>query len=148
MFIQNVSYADIPKGYHYDPGPNSMLIQIVDGGLEFPKPLYQFREVHQYCFFDIEPGDAQWEDLKDGAFTQEQARDIIKNLIHAHDNRMNVIVHCVAGVCRSGAVVEVAVAAMGFNDPEVYRSPNTYVKWKLFHELEEQGWFERKDVDE
>jgi predicted protein tyrosine phosphatase len=49
---------------------------------------------------------------------------------------MNVVVHCMAGICRSGAVVEVGVM-MGFNDCEKYRQPNLRVKHKLMKQL---GW--------
>ena len=49
---------------------------------------------------------------------------------------MNVIVHCVAGVCRSGAVCEIGVM-MGFDDTEVFRSPNLLVKHKMMKVL---GW--------
>ena len=49
---------------------------------------------------------------------------------------MHVVVHCHAGVCRSGAVVEVGVM-MGFDDTEVFRSPNLLVKHKMMRAL---GW--------
>ena len=49
---------------------------------------------------------------------------------------MNVVVHCVAGVCRSGAVCEIGVM-MGFRDTEVFRSPNLLVKHKMMKVL---GW--------
>ena len=49
---------------------------------------------------------------------------------------MNVVVHCVAGVCRSGAVAEVGVM-MGFRDAEAFRSPNLLVKHKMMKCL---GW--------
>jgi hypothetical protein len=49
---------------------------------------------------------------------------------------MNVIVHCHAGVCRSGAVCEVGVM-LGFNDTEVFRSPNLLVKHRMMRKL---GW--------
>ena len=49
---------------------------------------------------------------------------------------MDVIVHCVAGVCRSGAVCEVGVM-MGFDDTEDFRSPNLLVKHKMMKIL---GW--------
>jgi hypothetical protein len=49
---------------------------------------------------------------------------------------MDVVVHCVAGVCRSGAVCEVGVM-MGFNDTEVFRAPNLLVKHKMMKKL---GW--------
>jgi hypothetical protein len=49
---------------------------------------------------------------------------------------MNVVVHCFAGICRSGAVCEGGVM-MGFNDTERYRSPNLLVKHRMMKVL---GW--------
>lgn len=132
-WIQNVSLADIPKGFHIDAGINSMLIQIVDPAMEFPTPKHQFREVHQFEFLDLEADDKWGEEFK---ITDEQAEQLVRLLQHALENRMNVVVHCVAGVCRSGAVCEVGVM-MGFRDTEVYRSPNLMVKHKMMKVL---GW--------
>jgi predicted protein tyrosine phosphatase len=123
-WIQNVSLSDIKKGFHIDPGPNAMLIQIVDPGMEFPIPKYNFKEVHQFEFLDLEVADKWGEEFK---ITRRQAHDLVDLLQHALAKRMNVIVHCVAGVCRSGAVCEVGVL-MGFRDTEDYRSPNLMVK--------------------
>jgi protein tyrosine phosphatase len=133
MWIQNVALADIPKGKHIRVGENSMLIQIVDPAMEFPTPLYKFREVHQFEFLDLEQNDAWGEEFK---ITDEQAVALVRLLQHALDNRMDVVVHCVAGVCRSGAVCEVGVM-MGFQDTEVFRSPNLMVKHKMMKHL---GW--------
>jgi hypothetical protein len=55
---------------------------------------------------------------------------------------MDVVVHCVAGICRSGAVAEVGVM-MGFDDAEAFRSPNLLVKHKMMRKL---GW--TYDADE
>jgi hypothetical protein len=57
-------------------------------------------------------------------------------LQHALKKRMNVVVHCMAGLCRSGAVAEVGVM-MGFNDTERTRIPNIRVKHRLMKAL---GW--------
>lgn len=134
MWIQNVALSDIKKGFHIDAGINSMLIQIVDCGMEFPTPAKQFKEVHQFQFLDLEKDDfALEEEMK---ITDQQAEQLVTLLQHAHDNRMNVVVHCVAGVCRSGAVCEVGVM-MGFDDTEVFRSPNLLVKHKMMKVL---GW--------
>lgn len=141
-WIQNVALSDIKSAKHIEAGENSMLIQIVDPAMEFPTPLKKFKEVHQFEFLDIEEdgltnnGDGTWTDMSEFAVTQEQADKLVKLLQHAMDNRMNVIVHCVAGVCRSGAVCEVGVM-MGFNDTEVFRSPNLLVKHKMMRAL---GW--------
>jgi hypothetical protein len=138
-WIQNVALGDIPKGFHIDAGFNSMLIQIVDPCMTFPIPKHEFREVHQFEFLDLEETDNFAEEFK---VTDEQAQELVRLLQHALDNRMNVVVHCVAGVCRSGAVCEVGVM-MGFRDTEAYRSPNLMVKHKMMKVL---GW--TYDADE
>lgn len=132
-WIQNVALSDIPKGNHFNPGFNSMLIQIVDPAMEFPNPLHQFREVHQFEFLDLEAHDQFGHEFK---ITDEQAEKLVELLQHALSNEINVIVHCVAGVCRSGAVCEVGIM-MGFRDTEVYRNPNLLVKHKMMKAL---GW--------
>jgi len=134
-WIQNVALSDIKKGLHINPGPNAMLIQIVDPAMEFPKPLpaYNFKQVHQFEFLDLEQDDLWGEEFK---ITDEQAQQLVTLLKTALDNRMNVVVHCVAGVCRSGAVCEVGVM-MGFDDTEAFRSPNLMVKHKMMRVL---GW--------
>lgn len=134
MWIQNVAMSDIKKGFHIDPGPNAMLIQIVDPAYEFPTPLYNFKEVHQFQFLDIEEKDFALEESM--RCSQEQADELVRLLQHAKDNNMNVIVHCHAGVCRSGAVCEVGIM-MGFKDTEAFRSPNLLVKHRMMKKL---GW--------
>jgi predicted protein tyrosine phosphatase len=141
-WIQNVSFADIQKGRHFDAGFNSMLIQIVDPDMEFPVPMYHFRETYQFKFLDIEDdgmsndGNGNPIDMSWGMITDEQAVELVRLLKRAEDEHMNVVVHCVAGVCRSGAVCEVGVM-MGFRDTEVFRSPNLLVKHKMMKSL---GW--------
>jgi rhodanese-related sulfurtransferase len=132
-WIENVSFGDIPRGRHHNAGENSMLIQIVDPDMEFPTPMHKFKETHQFKFLDLEKNDDADEALKVSDAQAEQLVDLLK---HALDKRMNVVVHCVAGVCRSGAVCEVGVM-MGFNDCEVFRSPNLMVKHKMMRRL---GW--------
>lgn len=122
-FIANVSRQDIIAGTHEDAGSNSLLIQIVDFLDTFPVPKHEFREVVQFKFDDVEEGPT--------AITDGQAQEIARALQHAKDMHMNVIVHCFAGLCRSGAVVEVAVTHLGFNPPDRIRLPNTLVKHKI-----------------
>ena len=133
-WIQNISLSEVIRGHHYDPGVNSMLIQIVDPGVEFPEPKYSFKERHQFSFLDIEARDRSLDES--WRCSPEQAKDLVRCLQHALDNSMNVVVHCHAGVCRSGAVAEVGVM-MGFDDAEAFRSPNLLVKHKMMKVL---GW--------
>ncbi len=131
-WIQNVSLSDVKKGHHIDAGINSMLIQIVDPAMEFPVPSYNFKETHQFEFLDLEKTDDPIND--DWKITDAQAEQLVALLQRAFENRMNVVVHCVAGVCRSGAVAEVGVM-MGFRDTEKFRVPNRMVKKKVMEQL-------------
>lgn len=133
-WIQNVSLSDVRKGFHIDAGINSMLIQICDPPGDFPTPSYKFKEVHQFQFLDVEEKDEVLEESM--KCSQEQANELVRLLQHALENHMNVVVHCHAGVCRSGAVAEVGVM-MGFRDAEAFRSPNLLVKHRMMKCL---GW--------
>jgi hypothetical protein len=133
-WIQNVALSDVRRGFHIDAGPNSMLIQICDPPGDFPTPAYKFKEVHQFQFLDVEEKD----EVLDEAMrcSQEQANELVRLLQYAFENRMNVVVHCHAGVCRSGAVCEIGVM-LGFRDTEAFRSPNLLVKHRMMKAL---GW--------
>lgn len=133
-WIENVAAADVPMRFHHEAGTNSMLIQIMDPAPTWwPAPAHDFKEVHQFEFMDVERDD-KWPD--EAKITPAQAEEIVRLLKHALENRMNVVVHCMAGLCRSGAVAEVGVM-MGFEDTERFRSPNLLVKHSLMKAL---GW--------
>ena len=133
-WIENVAASDIPIGFHHDAGPNSMLISISDPASWRPEAKHQFKERHDFEFLDVEETDH----VDDEAMkcSQEQANELVRLLQHALDNRMNVVVHCFAGICRSGAVCEIGVM-LGFNDTERFRSPNLLVKHRMMKAL---GW--------
>ena len=132
-WIQNVSLDAVRKGHHINVGENAMLIQIVDPCTEFPTPKYSFKEVRQYEFLDVEATDKIGIEF---AITPEQAALIVADLQYALNNHMDVVVHCHAGICRSGAVAEIGIM-MGFQDTEKYRSPNLMVKHLMMKTL---GW--------
>ena len=136
-WIENVSWDDVKNGWHSDMGDNAMLIQIADPATFFPDPKKPFKEIYQFEFLDIEDPDVKNDPaMGEFAITDEQAQQLVDLLQRALDNSMNVLVHCFAGVCRSGAVCEVGVM-MGFDDTEVFRSPNLLVKHKMMKYL---GW--------
>ena len=132
-WIENVAASDVSLGFHHDCGPNSMLISITDPAGWRPHAKQQFKERHDFEFLDAEDTDGFPDEAK---ISDTQAEQIVALLQQALENRMNVVVHCMAGICRSGAVVEVGVM-MGFNDCEKYRQPNLRVKHKLMKQL---GW--------
>ena len=130
-FIENVSKSDVFNGHHFDAGPNAMLIRIQDPATEFGKIKYPFKEVYEFEFLDAEDTDGFEDECK---IQDEQAEEIVRLLQRAQENRMNVVVHCHAGICRSGAVVEVATM-MGFTPSDRFRQPNLRVKHKMMKAL-------------
>ena len=132
-WIQNVSRNAIKTGQHKDPGENSLMIQIIDPAAFFPEPKYKFKEIHQFEFLDAEQDDDFDKEFK---ITPGQADQLVKILKHALNNNMNVIVHCNAGLCRSGSICEIGVM-MGFEDTGVQRTPNLLVKHTMMDVL---GW--------
>lgn len=134
-FIQNCAASDISSGLWYtNPGENSMLISIVDPGSWRPDAKHVFKERHNFEFLDIEANDEVFDE--ECRVSKHQAEQIVKLLQHALAEKMNVIVHCYAGICRSGAVCEVGVM-MGFEDTKTYRQPNLLVKHLMMQSL---GW--------
>jgi protein tyrosine phosphatase len=125
MFIENCAAADMPQAFHKDPGPNSMLIQITDPASWRATPKHEFLDAEDECGFPEET-----------KFSDEQAMDMVGLLLRAKSYNMNVIVHCFAGLCRSGAVAEVGMM-LGFEDTGRVRRPNARVKTKMMKVL---GW--------
>ena len=133
-WIENVAAADVPMRFHHDAGENSMLIQIMDPAPTWwPNPAHDFKETHRFEFLDAEDKDGFPDETK---ISDEQAAEIVRLLRHALANHMNVVVHCMAGLCRSGAVAEIGVM-MGFDDAERTRIPNIRVKHRMMKAL---GW--------
>ncbi len=130
-FIENVSKSDVTNGLHYDAGPNAMLIRIQDPATSFATPKFQFKETYEFEFLDAEDTDGFPDECK---IQDEQAVQLVQLLQRALDNHMNVVVHCHAGICRSGAVTEVATM-MGFTPTDRYRQPNLRVKHKMMKAL-------------
>ncbi len=129
--IENVSYEDIQCGNHMVVGSNSMLIQIVDPSNKFPIPAQKFSEIYGFKFFDVEKNIIGGDNLK---ITDTQAKEIANLLKKALKENQDIVVHCEAGIRRSGAVCEVGVM-LGFEDQYAYRSPNLMVKHKLLEAL-------------
>lgn len=128
MFIQNVSIERIKSGHHADAGERGVLIQITDCDCSFPTPKAKFEKIFKFKFFDIDDADAE------GSPTAYDGQQLVDVLKMALEERRNVIVHCHAGICRSGAVAEVGVI-MGFTDTEALRMPNLLVKKYMMQAL-------------
>jgi protein-tyrosine phosphatase len=131
MWIENVAAIDVTKRHHHEAGENSMLISITDPAGWRPEAMHTFKERHNFEFLDADSGFPE-----ECLISDAQAAEIVRLLQHAQANNMNVVVHCTAGLCRSGAVAEVGVM-MGFGDTERTRIPNIRVKHKMMKAL---GW--------
>lgn len=129
-WITRCSLNEIQSGNHINPD-NCILIQIVDICREFPKPRYYhlFKQIYQFEFMDMEVED---EDSDLLGINEFQALDISKIISNAYKDSSNILVHCIAGVCRSGGVCE-AAESIGFEyiRPDKINSPNLMVKSKI-----------------
>ena len=131
--IENVSWDDVKHGRHTDMGDNAILIQIADPATFFPEPKAAFRAIDQFEFLDAEDSDIERYG-EEFLITDYQANKLVCILQNAITDGMNVLVHCHAGICRSGAVVEVA-SMMGFTPTDRFRQPNLRVKHKMMRAL-------------
>lgn len=116
-------------GNHANFGSDAVYIQIVDPDMDHYTAAFNFKEVYQFKFLDVEEGDLPY-----GKITQDQADQLVKILSNAFINGQNVAVSCVVGVCRSGAVAEVGTI-MGFSETNAYRQPNLLVKKLMLKSL-------------
>lgn len=127
-YILNISRGEVSR---FSPEPNSVLIQITDPGSDFPPFKNDWEDVYQFEFLDAEDDDDYIDEAK---ISDSDAATIVGILKDALKHKMNVVVHCNMGFCRSGAVVEVGVI-MGFRDTGRFRSPNLRVKTKMMRVL-------------
>ena len=126
-FIENCSRVAIEQGNHFDAGARSVLIQITEFDGDFPVPKHSFEWVYQFSFDDTE-------DESERAIQPNQANALADVLKAALVNECNVIVHCYAGLCRSGAVA-VAGEELGFDKADRIKLPNMRVLNMLRKEL-------------
>lgn len=134
LYIENISYADIQKGAHFNKGSESVLIQIINPGhySGFPKPKQKFLEVHQFEILDAGDNDNGFPE--DVLFTKQQASQIMAILIKALNEEKNVVVHCHMGISRSGAVAIVG-SFIGFKLRHTAQIPNRRMQKFLEQEI-------------
>lgn len=130
--IVNFSLNDIETG-NYPSSPH-VLIQIADWDVSsLPTPKYASIETHQFCFLDC--GEEGIEEFgEEFCFSAKQAEEISEILRFCLRKNIDVFVHCVAGISRSGAITE-AGTIMGFDDTGKHRIPNSFVKSKILSAL-------------
>jgi len=124
-FVENIPKIDAERGFHIDPTVSpTIMIRIMDPGAWFEKCKYHdhFKMVNRFYFLDSddETGIQEWD-----------AIGIAQMIQTAKANNWNVIIHCHAGLCRSGAVTEVC-KELGFTPVEGRpRQPNMLVLNRL-----------------
>jgi len=91
-FIQNISKRDCLEGNHAIPNSGrDILIQISDPPADPPTPHYEFAQVHQFWFDDIEVDEGPH---CEQGITVAQANQIAAILSAALAEGRNVIVNC------------------------------------------------------
>lgn len=124
-YVQNVSFDDVKKLIIYNDCKNTLLISITDNDMSYPTHLGGgFWSAVYYQFLDVD-GPEYKQVISDG-----QAKGIIHWLEFAKRHNKDVLVHCMMGINRSGAVREVA-EILGFEVIGQKQGYNAYVKTKL-----------------
>ena len=132
-WICNVSAKDIICDW-FPRTEHMVLIQISEPGTIPPHaPAGVFQEVHQFFFLDADEENCP-ENLKSQLISDEVANNLANILTRCLERDISIVVHCRAGLCRSGAVAEVGII-LGFNKTKNPRIPNPMVKRKLLKAL-------------
>jgi len=132
-FIVNASEFDVYTGQANVPvnGLDTIMIRIRHKGGSFHEIHSSIKVLREYrfTFDDVDEGDPN-------CIEEKQASDLCDILEGALEKNLNVIVHCGAGISRSGAVVEFGTM-LGFEDTGKTRIPNAAVKSAL---MRKKGW--------
>ena len=132
-WICNVSAKDITRGW-YPKTEHMVLIQISEPGTTPPDASTGiFKEVHQFFFLDADEEDCL-EEMKPYLISDDTANKLANILTRCLEHGISIVVHCRAGLCRSGAVAEAGII-LGFNETKNPRIPNPMVKRKLLKAL-------------
>lgn len=104
MKIGNYSISQIKNGEHFNISDRPcVLIQILDNDEMEVIPFHfsKFKESYRFNFLDTNEESIY-------SITNSQAKDISEILINSKKLNYDIIVHCHAGICRSGAITESA----------------------------------------
>lgn len=125
-FTANFPRVDIEHRFPFEVGAKDWLISIAGHDMEPAKVKAPFNRILFIHFDDVEE---DLEFLNEKAITEQQAKIIADFIKKAQATDKNVWVNCHAGMCRSGAIVEV-LALLGWQIVEGFspqRIPNRLV---------------------
>ena len=139
-FTANFPRGVIESGFPFELTNRDWLISISDAAAKSPNIRNTFSTVFFFFFDDDNPPAA-------GILDEMQAAQLAAVIHKARELNKNVWVHCNAGMCRSGAVVEV-LALLGWTLADEFsprRVPNTHVFSTLRRHFPEisQSWDEK-----
>lgn len=139
LWIQNVPKAAIPKGEHaFIPGKTA-LISILDPAATPPERKCEFTDVLQVEFLDVD-------EESEVSIQPHHAIEILNFLKKCQETQTNVVVHCTAGICRSGGVAS-AAEILGFRwrkPADFHYAPNLLVKRMILIRAMEMDEDERR----
>lgn len=130
----------IQQGYFLD-NPNIDLISISDNNREKSEMKTLWLEhkhgdsaAHFLNFKDI--------DDRSSRFTEAKARGVLRFLEEIHQKKKDLVIHCFAGISRSGAIAKFANDYFNARQDEwlsEYKGYNLYVYCQLVGQIEQRG---------
>ena len=147
-FTANFPREVIETGFPMEPiSENDWLISIIDPGDPQIKPANKFNRVFSFEFDDCDP--FPFCNCNEQPMQEWQAMEMARIIREASHLNKNLWVHCTAGICRSGAVVEI-LKLLGWrsvNEFSPKRLPNIHVFRSLrlqFDELKDNWELDEK----
>lgn len=134
-YIGNYAKRDVELGRLWSVPQSKnprILIRILDPDMEESSVIGDYQAIHVFKFLDVN------EAHEYGAPTVQDAQAILAILQEALATETDVIVHCTAGICRSGAVTEIGTV-LGFEPMHNTRIPNVLLKNMMMRLLWGQG---------
>lgn len=132
-WVANVAKSRINSGWHPFWPSNTVLISINDPAGTLPNPKHDFMSKYYFSFLDYEEENDEFSEF---VITGKQAQSIVEILEECYEQGNHVVIHCSAGICRSGAVTRIA-QMIGFEEVRGNNStsPNLLVLRKLKNAL-------------
>lgn len=127
MYAINTSIENIEEGIMFPLNSKTILISIVDYNSNPAKipNINKYKNIFRFYFADITQEEmdflGKYNELSDWAkgINQNISKRIAKLLILAKKHKLDVIIHCSAGVSRSGAIAEILIQVLGYKESKL-----------------------------